>query len=149
MQHHSTSKDRMTIGFLLASLNTGASRELWPGLLDAAESHDANLISFPGGRLRASTAFESQRNQIFDLASGECLDGLVTWASSLGGVLDPAETSAFHQRYQGLPMISLAQFMEGLPTVALDSYQGMRALLVHLIKEHGYKRLAFIRGPEE
>ena len=46
-------------------------------------------------------------------------------------------------------MVSLAQFMEGLPTVAVDSYQGMRALLSHLIEEHGFRRLAFIRGPEE
>ncbi len=146
---HASHKDRLTLGFLLASLNTGASRALWPGLLDAAVRQDVNLISFPGGRLRASTAFESQRNLIFELANADCLDGLVTWASSLGGVLSPSETSAFHQRYQGLPMVSLAQFMEGLPTVALDSYQGMRALLVHLIKEHGYQRIAFIRGPEE
>jgi signal transduction histidine kinase/DNA-binding LacI/PurR family transcriptional regulator/AraC-like DNA-binding protein len=141
--------DRATIGFLLASLHTGASRALWPGLLDAAERHGINLISFPGGRLQAATAFESLRNQIFDLASTDCLDGLVTWASSLGGVLNPSEISAFHQRYQGLPMVSLAQFMEGLPAVALDSYQGMRALLSHLVKDHGYQRLALIRGPEE
>jgi signal transduction histidine kinase/DNA-binding LacI/PurR family transcriptional regulator/AraC-like DNA-binding protein len=141
--------NRPTVGFLLASLHTGASRALWPGLLDAAERQGVNLISFPGGRLRASTAFESQRNQVFDLANANCLDGLVTWASSLGGVLSPGETSAFHQRYQALPMVSLAQFMEGLPTVALDSYQGMRSLLTHLIKEHGFQRLAFIRGPEE
>lgn len=140
---------RLTVGFLLASLHIGASRALWPGLLDAAERRDINLISFPGGRLHASNAFESQRNLIFDLASPQCLDGLITWASSLGGVLSPGETSAFHQRYQGLPMVSLAQFIDGLPTVALDSYLGMRALLKHLIQDHGYTRLAFVRGPEE
>ncbi|RPI87268.1 MAG: helix-turn-helix domain-containing protein [Chloroflexi bacterium] len=142
-------EDRPTLGFLLASLHTGSSRALWPGLLDAAERHNVNLISFPGGRLNASIAYESQRNLVFDLANSESIDGLVTWASSLGGVLSPSETSAFHQRYQGLPMVSLAQFMEGLPTVALDSYQGMRSLLKHLIEVHGFERLAFIRGPEE
>jgi signal transduction histidine kinase/DNA-binding LacI/PurR family transcriptional regulator/CheY-like chemotaxis protein len=73
----------------------------------------------------------------------------VTWSSSLGGVLGPSEIKAFHQRYQSLPMVSLAQFMEGTPTVSVDSYLGMRALLTHLIEEHGFKRLAFIRGPEE
>jgi signal transduction histidine kinase/AraC-like DNA-binding protein/CheY-like chemotaxis protein len=46
-------------------------------------------------------------------------------------------------------MVSLAQFMEGMPTVAVDSYLGMRALLAHLIEVHGFCRLAFIRGPEE
>ncbi len=94
-------------------------------------------------------SFEIQRNAIFDLASNKCLDGLITWSSSLGGVLGPAEIRLFHQRYQPLPMVSLAQFMEGMPTVSVDSYLGMRALLAHLIEEHGFRKLAFIRGPEE
>ncbi len=141
-------KERPSFGFLLASLHTGASRTLWPGLIDAAERLDVNLVCFPGGRLRAQLAHESQRNVIYDLAGEECLDGIITWASTLGGVLGPAEISSFHYRYHDLPMVSLAQFMEGTPTVSVDSYHGMRALLEHLIQEHSYKRLAFIRGPE-
>lgn len=140
---------RQTLGILLASLNTGASRALWTGLLDAAEQHDVNLISFPGGRLNASAAFESQRNLIFELASDACVDGLITWASSLGGILSTSDVNAFHNRYQSLPMVSLAQFMEGYPTIALESYQGMRELLKHLITVHEFTRIAFIRGPEE
>jgi signal transduction histidine kinase/DNA-binding LacI/PurR family transcriptional regulator/AraC-like DNA-binding protein len=138
-----------TLGFLLASLHTGASLIIWPSLVEAARRHDVNLICFPGGRLQAADSFESQRNAIFDLAGLKSLDGLITWSSSLGGVLGPTEIKAFHQRYHPLPMVSLAQFMEGMPTVSVDSYLGMRALLAHLIEEHGFKRLAFIRGPEE
>ena len=141
--------NRATLGFLFASLHTGASLVIWPSLLDAAEHHDVNLICFPGGRLQAADSFEIQRNAIFDLVSNKSLDGLITWSSSLGGVLGPAEIKAFHQRYDPLPMVSLAQFMEGMPTLSVDSYLGMRALLAHLIEEHGFKRLAFIRGPEE
>jgi len=143
------SSNRATIGFLFASLHTGASLVILPSLLDAAKRHDVNLICFPGGRLQAADSFESQRNAIFDLASATCLDGVITWSSSLGGVLGPTEVQAFHQRYHPLPMVSLAQFMEGTPTVSVDSYLGMRSLLAHLIEEHGFKRLAFIRGPEE
>jgi signal transduction histidine kinase/DNA-binding LacI/PurR family transcriptional regulator/AraC-like DNA-binding protein len=143
------STNRATLGFLFASLHTGASLVIWPSLLESAELHDVNLICFPGGRLQASGSFEIQRNAIFGLASHYSLDGLITWSSSLGGVLGPAEIKAFHQRYQTLPMVSLAQFMEGMPTVSVDSYLGMRALLAHLIEVHGFKRFAFIRGPEE
>ena len=78
--------NRQTLGFLLASLYTGASRALLPGLLDAAVRLDVNLISFPGGWLGASASFENQRNRVFDLANAEDLDRLITWASSLGGV---------------------------------------------------------------
>jgi signal transduction histidine kinase/DNA-binding LacI/PurR family transcriptional regulator/AraC-like DNA-binding protein/CheY-like chemotaxis protein len=141
--------ERTTLGFLLASLHTGASLMIWPGLLDAAESHDVNLICFPGGRLQAANSFEKQRNAIFDIACNKCLDGLITWSSSLGGVLGPKEVQAFHDRYFPLPMVSLAQFMEGMPTISVDSYSGMRALLTHLVEVHGYRKLAFIRGPEE
>ncbi len=142
-------KNRPSFGFLLASLHTGASRALWPGLIDAAEQWDVNLICFPGGRLRAQVAHESQRNVIYEIAGEGCLDGIITWASSLGGVVGPTEINSFHSRYQNLPIVSLAQFMEGTPTVSVDSYHGMRVLLEHLIKEHNYQRLAFIRGPEE
>ncbi|HET9914275.1 MAG TPA: substrate-binding domain-containing protein [Anaerolineales bacterium] len=142
------SNNRMTIGLLLASLHTGASQIIWPSMVDSAERHDINLICFPGGRLHAMDSFEVQRNAIFDLASNKSLDGLVTWSSALGGVLGPAEIRAFHQRYHSLPMVSLAQFMEGMPTVSVDSYRGMRALLAHLIEEHGFRKLAFMRGPE-
>jgi signal transduction histidine kinase/DNA-binding LacI/PurR family transcriptional regulator/AraC-like DNA-binding protein/CheY-like chemotaxis protein len=142
-------RKRKTLGFILASLHTGVSLTIWPSLLDAARRHDVNLICFPGGRLQAAESYEIQRNVIFDLASDEYLDGLITWSSSLGGVLGPAEIQAFHERYHPLPMVSLAQFMEGMPTVSLDSYLGMRSLLAHLIEQHNYRRLAFIRGPEE
>lgn len=149
MRHKALPRQRATLGFLLASLHTGASLDLWPGLLDAAERLDVNLICFPGGRLQASVGYERQRNLIYNLAGEACLDGLVTWSSSLGGAVGQQEVQAFHHRYQDLPMVSLGQFMEGLPTVSVDSYQGMRALLGHLINVHGYHRLAFIRGPEE
>src|SRR5512147_568579 len=144
-----TSNSRATVGFLLASLHTGASQIIWPGMADSAERHNINLICFPGGRLHAMDSFEVQRNAVFDLAGEACLDGLITWSSALGGVLGPAEIRAFHQRYQPLPMVSLAQFMEGMPTVSVDSYLGMRALLGHLIEGHGFRKLAFMRGPEE
>lgn len=144
-----TSTNRATLGFLFASLHTGASVIIWPSLLEAAERHNVNLICFPGGRLQASDSFEMQRNAIFNLAGDRCLDGLITWSSSLGGVVGPAEIKSFHQRYHSLPMVSLAQFMEGMPTVSVDSYLGMRALLAHLMDGHGFQRIAFLRGPEE
>ena len=46
-----------------------------------------------------------------------------------------------------MPLISLAQIIEGAPTLSIDSYHGMRAAIVHLIEVHGLRRLAFIRGP--
>jgi signal transduction histidine kinase/AraC-like DNA-binding protein/CheY-like chemotaxis protein len=139
---------RPTLGFLLANIHIGSGRSLWPAIVKAAERHDVNLICFPGGALRASAEFEVQRNAIYDLVNPGSVDGLISWSSTLGPVLEPNVVAEFHNRFKPLPLLSLAQIMADVPTVLVDSYNGMRSAIVHLIEVHGYRRLAFIRGPE-
>jgi DNA-binding LacI/PurR family transcriptional regulator len=135
---------RPTIGFLTANLNLGASRVLWPGILDAAEKGDVNLITFPGGRLYSSEDYENQSNAIFDLISTANLDGLVSWASALSGAgtATPEEIVQFHQRYCSLPTVSSASSIGYGPMVSIDGYQGMKSLVSHLIDVHGYRRIS-------
>ena len=73
---------------------------------------------------------------------------MISWSSTLGGTLEPSVVADFHNRFKPLPLVSLAQLMADVPTVLMDSYNGMRSVIVHLIEVHGYRRLAFIRGPE-
>jgi signal transduction histidine kinase/DNA-binding LacI/PurR family transcriptional regulator/AraC-like DNA-binding protein/CheY-like chemotaxis protein len=138
---------RATIGFLAANIHVGASRALWLGVVDAAEKHGVNLICFPGSSLRVSEGFKVQRNVLYDLVNPARLHGLVSWSSTITESLDPADVITFHQRYQLLPMVNLTLPLADTPTVLVDSYQGMRAAVMHLIEVHGYRRLAFIRGP--
>ena len=141
------------MGLLLANLHAGTSSTLWPGVADEAAARGVNLICFPGGRLGATTGFEASRNAIYDLAGPECLDGLISWATSLGGVIGLADVEGFHSRYRGLPMVCIASdtsgevYAAGAPVVRLDAYHGMQAVVSHLIEAHGIKRIAFIRGP--
>ena len=137
-----------TIGLLTSGIGDDISRDMWTGLVNAALQRGASVFTFVGGFLRDPTGYAAQANIIYNVASGRKLDGLITWASSVGGLLDPAEIAAFHRRYQPLPVVSMALPVPGIPSAMLDSYQGMRELLVHLIEGHGYRRLAFIRGPE-
>jgi DNA-binding LacI/PurR family transcriptional regulator len=85
---------------------------------------------------------------LYDLVNPEALDGLISWASSVGGCLSDEEIARFHTRYDPLPIVSITFPLKGKPTVMADNYQGMREVLVHLIEVHGYRHLAFIRGPE-
>jgi len=139
---------RPTLGFLLANVHIGIGRALWPAIVKAAARRDVNLICFPGGGLRAAEGFEAQRNAIYDLVNPGSVDGLISWSSTLGGALEPSVVADFHGRFKPLPLVSLAQLMADVPTVLMDSYNGMRSAIVHLIEVHGYRRLAFIRGPE-
>ncbi len=138
---------RSTIGLLTANIHMGAGKILWPGVADAAEKLDINLFCFIGGILNHSNNYEYQRNIAYDLVDADRLDGLISWSSSIGGSMSSHEVIQFHQRYQPIPLLSLAQ-MEGYPVLALENYNGMRSAVIHLIEKHGFKRLAFLRGPE-
>ena len=91
----------------------------------------------------------SPANVLYSLASASVIDGLVSWASAVGGYQENDKIAAFHRRYYPLPIVSVTLPMEGCPTIVNDSYRGMRLLVAHMVESHGYHRLAFIRGPEE
>jgi signal transduction histidine kinase/DNA-binding LacI/PurR family transcriptional regulator/AraC-like DNA-binding protein len=139
---------RPTIGYLAPRIGNNVSEAFWRGVVNAAQRLDANLICFAGDQLRDATGFSSPANAVYDLASPQVVDGLVSWASSVGGTLEDEEVERFHRRYHPLPIISITLPMEGCPTVSIDSYTGMRALIIHMIEAHDCRRLAFVRGPE-
>jgi len=135
------------LGFLSADLHNGASAILWPAVVQEAHRLGAHLICFPGGRLGGGGVESGLRNEVYRLAGPGCLDGVITWASSLGGVVDVAELDAFHDSLAGLPMISLSHQMPGAPVIRIDVYTGMKELIGHLADVHALTKIAFVRGP--
>ncbi|MBN1813185.1 MAG: substrate-binding domain-containing protein, partial [Anaerolineae bacterium] len=65
----------------------------------------------------------------------------------IGNFITIEEFRRFVDRYRPLPMVSITQ-TPGLPRVAVDNEVGMRDLVTHFIEVHGYRRIAFICGPE-
>ncbi len=136
---------RPTIGIL----SHGFSGDpMWAGAAQFARQRDVNLIGFAGGILHSHSGFEAQGNVLFDLVGAKNVDGLVI-AGILGHNVGPEKLGEFCKQYQDIPLVSLEVPLPGIPSVLLDFYQGMREVLVHLIEVHGYRRVAFIRGPEE
>lgn len=142
---------RPTIGFLTANIHTGAARVLWPGVLDAAQAGNVNLICYPGGRLRSPEDFEAERNVIFQLIDTERIDGLVSWTSAMigGGPVTTVNIVELHQLYAPLPIVSLALPLIRGALVSISGYHGMHELVSHLYDVHRYHKIALIRGPEE
>jgi signal transduction histidine kinase/DNA-binding LacI/PurR family transcriptional regulator/AraC-like DNA-binding protein len=138
---------RPTIGFLTSSIGESVSQAIWSGVVGGAHELDANLICFAGEGLAARCGPPAASNAAFDLASRTSLDGLVTWASALGKDVARDEIIDFHRCYR-LPVVSLTLPLPGIPVVLIDSYEGMREIIAHLVEFHGHHRLAFIRGPE-
>jgi signal transduction histidine kinase/DNA-binding LacI/PurR family transcriptional regulator/AraC-like DNA-binding protein len=151
MEFHSQdgkSAGRLTIGFLTSVIGDGTGRKLWSGINELCQENGVNLVSFTGSELEPPGGFSRQANMIFDMVDRGQLDGLVIWASSLATYVGPDVIRRFCERYRPLPLVGIGLPLTGIPSIILDSYQGERDALLHLIENHGRRRLAFLRGPE-
>jgi DNA-binding LacI/PurR family transcriptional regulator/signal transduction histidine kinase/ActR/RegA family two-component response regulator len=138
---------RLTIGLILDLLGLEYQMSVRAGVADLAKDLDANLVCFAGGVLLYPTEFGSQRNAIYNLVNEANVDGLVI-QGSLGQFVGPEERRDFYKHFRPLPMVNVSIPVEGVPSVLVDNEQGTRDALLHLIEVHGYRRIAFIQGPE-
>jgi DNA-binding LacI/PurR family transcriptional regulator/anti-anti-sigma regulatory factor len=138
---------RPTIGYLAQSIQD-AGQSQWSGVVDEARKRDVNLLSFVGGYWADPRGFQAQANVLYDLVGVENVDGVVSWASTIGLYVTADETRILHERYHALPLVAIGGTFEGIPGLFVDTYEGMHAAITHLIEVHGCRRLAFVSGPE-
>jgi DNA-binding LacI/PurR family transcriptional regulator len=137
-----------TIGYLASSMEEGNGRSLWLSIKDTARALGARLVTFAGAELRYPEPFYHHANQVYGLVDRQRLDGLIIWSSSLAGFIGPEGMKKFCRQFMPLPMVGIGLPLPGIPTVVIDSYQGMRASMLHLVQVHGRRRIAFLRGPD-
>lgn len=135
-----------TLGILVSSTGDPFENALLRGFSDAAVQAGANWICFTSGAIRSYHGFESQRNMLYNLVNREVVNGLVV-SATLGHGVSQAELRTFCLDYQPLPVVTVAVDLNGLPCALNNSYQGIKDVVNHLLDVHGYRQIAFIRGP--
>jgi len=139
---------RRTIAFLVDWLKDGYQNTVFAGVADAARERDVNLLCFAGGKLGSPHRFSNNRNVIYDFVGPHNVDGVVLLSGTLGSHIGSDELARYSERFRPLPMVSIAAQVSGMPTV-IDDTEGMRDAIRHLIDAHGYRHIAFVRGPED
>lgn len=139
---------RPTIGLIINTIYGTAMQKRWWGVMDAAKEVDVNLVTFVGGVLQAPQPDSMYANAIYELANSQNVAGLIIWSGSLDWYINHQELETFCQRYAPLPIVSVETPISGIPTIGMDNYQGMQALMQHLLEVHHHRRLAFICGPQ-
>ncbi|MBN1890850.1 MAG: SpoIIE family protein phosphatase [Thermoflexales bacterium] len=136
---------RWTIGFLTAHFEDFRFYGTWTGIAEVVRERGANLICFPVQDIASESGLNGNMAAVLgDLITPARIDGLIThqWWS------DQAWFERICNRYRPLPIATIFRQYPGYLGVQADNYQGMRTMLSHLIKDHGYRRIAYIRGPE-
>ncbi len=145
-----SSQERKTIGAFVSHAGRVWGLEFMAGIADAAEAHDLNLITFVGGRPTAIAmpGHLQASYGLYDLARTEQLAGIII-SGDLGYELGARETSQFVENYSHIPLVANGLQADGVPNLIGDNLRGMRNAIRHLCVDHGYKRIAFIRGPHQ
>ena len=149
MMSKKADKKRKTVGVFLAQISRVWGSEFMAGVEQAAQEHDVNLVCFAGGKPASLMTPGQLQNSygLYDLVKPEQFDGLILAADIAHG-LSPKDIKAFCRTFAPTPMVAHAIETDGVPHFVADNRKGMKFIMRHLIEEHGYKRIAFIRGVE-
>ncbi len=144
-----TASDRKTIAVLGAQLSRAWGSEFMAGVLDSAKTQDMNVVYFVGGKpvALAATEHEGRSYGLYDLIKPGQFDGILL-AADIGHGPSADDIKNFCRVFAPTPVASFAIQAEGVSSFTADNKGGMRAMIRHLIEVHGYKRIAFIRGPQ-
>ena len=148
----SRSGSRRTIAALfdyIAPFSPGFQGELWTALYRLARKRDIHLWTFFGRGLEEPNAQSAAHNSIFELINPKRVDGLLLLSGTLASHCGLVGLRRFLQRYQGMPLCSLSLPVPNVPSLVIDNKQGMRAVLDHVIADHGLRRVAFLSGPPQ
>lgn len=139
--------NRLTIGMVVDWIDDQYQLDLLYGITDLAKEKDINLLCFEGGEIHPKNEFEAIRNKVYNLISPENVDGLIVLSNVIGPLLDSKSLIQLCKNPQLLPVVLIGLTTSEIPSLLVDN-NGLRALMLHLINVHHYKRFAFIKGIE-
>lgn len=136
-------EERPTLGLLVAEFASTWGQQFLTSMADAAKALDVNLFCFVGGRLTEGTVGELEG--LYRWIDAGRFDGLVV----AGNVMYDRPIEVLHRLREtlGLPLVGVVMAADVVPTVLSDNFSGMYDAVEHLVVEHGYHHIAFIRGP--
>lgn len=127
-----------TIAFLTRSLVDATGCNMWRGLVSICKKENVPLVTFRGPVLNKGAG-----SIIYHLFSDKTFAGVISWASSdvTSDVVD------YYKQFKETKLVCMTFQVSGHPVIYTDCTTGMLELMDHLIEHHGFKKIAFVRGP--
>jgi len=110
----------------------------------AAASEDCDVVSFNGGAIASRDPDTRMRNMCFDLVTASKPDAIVVLSSVFADAFDGSTVERFLARFAPTPVLTVGFQVSGHPSILVDNRAGMRAIVQHLLSEHGRSRFCFL-----
>ncbi len=140
-------RPRKTIALLFDNLSSEYAVHLRRSVERAASQRDVSVLTVVGQPLGAPEATAVTQNQIYELISPDCVDGVIVVSATVGHYCGEDGLVALCKGYAPLPVCSVGVALPGIPSLIVDNEAGMKAGVEHLISVHECRRIAFIAGP--
>lgn len=147
-KHAGTQPHRPTIAVVSDIFTFSYPIDVFKGVTDTAKVHGINVLYAAGGPLYTVTGEPMARSSVLSLIGPDNADGVLIVSSLLGTTSSREEFIAFCKQYEPLPVVSVGLTLPDMPSITIANYDGIYDEVVHLIDVHGYRKIAFIRGPE-
>ena len=120
------------------SLSDSTGREMWKGMVESCRETNTPLVTYRGSQLH-----REPNSILYYLFNPKNYSGIVTWASA------DAEQSTidYYKRFGSTPLLCVSLKIASHTCITVDCKKGMTELVDHFIEVHGYKKIAFARGP--
>ena len=128
-------------------LGTSYETELRAAFRAACMAHDLDLHIVVGRVLESPDPWTQPHNEVYRLLNGAWADGVIVMRAGLAAHCGSEGIARFCNAYRPLPLCSVGEEVPGVPSIIVDNGLGMRAVVEHLVVEHGCRRVAFIGGP--
>jgi diguanylate cyclase (GGDEF)-like protein len=142
-------KDRITLGLLLSQIDSGYAKLLIAGASNWVRENGANLTIFSGRALNSPYGYDYQNNVIFDSIKPGTVDALIMATGTQCNYQTVSQFRTYTKRFGGIPAVSIAIKMDGIPNVLVDNKAGVSQAIEHFVAVHGFTRIAFLKGPRE
>lgn len=146
-------KRRRTVGLVVDQISSLVDHDFFQnivisGVTDVLRKKDMNLLVFVVGKIQSPYAWESSRNILMEFIRSDKLDGLIVLSTAIAGYADKQSIGKLIKSYRNIPIVSIGETYDTIPSVVSGGYDAMREMVDHLIEVHGKRKFVFIKGPD-
>jgi len=152
IRNKKTSKS-ITVGYLVHQMLNDVSQEYFKGVYQAALDNNVNLI-ISGIGAHYFTDFEESSDiglNKFEILNKNHFDGIIIWSSGLSYYYYKKrnEFLKFVEKFNTIPIVNIGLPLLDFPTVLTNNCEGILKVMEHLIHDHKYKNIGFLRGSKD
>jgi diguanylate cyclase (GGDEF)-like protein len=142
-------KQRPIIGLIIEGTDDAFQGVIWSAIVKAADEQGINLLCFSLGMDEGYHAIDYYKTSIMNLITSEKISGFIILTAVFlsHGEDKNLEFINFVRTLRHVPCVSIGAEIEGTSSLMVDNKNGMAELLIHLIRDHGYRKIGFIKGP--